>query len=190
MQSIVNLTTAAVQLDDKALEQIMIQEETKQFQGTLGTVRVVDRPSIGICETKEPTGDLYSRVFSLLQSTWGCQLQTDFRANVYENPAFAPIQHELRQAYRDGTLDAKFDLIESTGAVVTYDKSKNIVTLGINEVEMRSAVRERTQMVDLRHKKLIDHANGVQPDSVFREPKSKPIELPQIGTSFYVSFNL
>lgn len=190
MNSLATLTTAAVQLDDKALEQIMIQEETKQFQGTLGTVRVINRPNIGIADTKEPTGDLYSRVFSLLQSTWGCVLQTDFRSNVQENPAFTLIQQELREAFRDGELDQKFDLIESTGAVVTYDKSTNVVTIGINEVQMRSQVRERTQMVDLRNKRLIDHANGVAPDSVFREPKSKPIDLPQIGTSFYVSFAL
>lgn len=178
-----------VQIDDTALERLMIQEETApHFTGTVGTVRVVERNSDGISQYKPAEGNLTSRVFSLLEATRGCILQADFQDKVVGHPAFALIRDELRAAAADGTLNQKFDTIEATGATLTFEKFRGLVSIGLNEQQMRGAITEHTRMVDLRNKRLINHLNGVTSLDIFKEPRDTPVEKVEMSTTYFVSF--
>lgn len=176
-----------VQLDDRTLEQIMIQEEN-QFTGTLSQVRVVERNDVGISQYKPAEGNLTSRIFSLLEATRGCILQSEFNDQVIEHPAFALVRDELRAAYDDGSLNQKFDIIEATGAVVTFEKARGLVSIGLNEAKMRGSIQEYTKMVDLNNKTLINRANGVTSYDIFKEPRDTPQAIAEMTTSFFVSF--
>lgn len=178
-----------VQIDETALERLMIQEETTpKFTGTVGTVRIVERNSDGISQSKPAEGNLTSRIFSLLEATRGCILQAEFQDKVIDHPAFALIRDELREAHTNGTLDQKFDLIEATGATLTFEKWRGLVSIGLNERKMRGAITELTRMVDLRNKRLINHLNGVTSLDIFKEPRDTPVEKVEMSTTYFVSF--
>lgn len=179
-----------VHLDDNALEQIMIQEENR-FTGTVGTVRVVARNDVGISQYKPAEGTLQGRIFSLVEATHWCKMQAEFQDTVLEHPAFVLIRDELRAAQADGTLNQKFDIIESTGAIVTFDKERGLVTIGLNEPQMRAAIRERTRMQDLNNKRLIGHLNDPTTNEswkIFQEPSKDAVDNIDMSTSYYVSF--
>lgn len=179
-----------VHLDDTALEQLMAKEDSN-FTGTVGTVRVVSRNDAGVSDHKPAEGSLFGRIFSLLEATHWCKVQAEFQDTVLEHPAFILIRDELRGALQDGTLNQKFDIIESTGAIVTFEKDRGLVTIGLNEPQMRAAIRERTRMVDLGNKRLIGHLNDPMTNEswkIFKEPSKHPVDNIEMSTSYYVSF--
>lgn len=176
-----------VNLDDRELEQLMTQEDN-HFTGTVSTVRIVERNDVGISQYKPAEGNLTSRIFSLVEATRWCELQAEFQEKVVTHPAFALIRDELRTAHADGTLNQKFDLIEATGATVTFDKFRGLVSIGLNEPQMRSGIRERTKLVDLQNRRLINHLNGVTALDIFKEPGDTPVEKVEMTTSYFVSF--
>ncbi|MNH68881.1 hypothetical protein D3C73_209690 [compost metagenome] len=179
-----------VHLDDTALEQLMAKEDNN-FTGTVGTVRVVSRNVADISQHKQAEGTLFGRMFSLLEATHWCKVQSEFQDTVLEHPAFILIRDELRTAHEEGTLNQKFDIIESTGAIVTFEKDRGLVTIGLNEPQMRAAIRERTRMVDLGNKRLIGHLNDPMTNEswkIFKEPSKDNIDNIEMSTSYYVSF--
>jgi hypothetical protein len=179
-----------VHLDDTALEQLMAKEDSN-FTGTVGTVRVVSRNAADISQHKQAEGTLFGRMFSLLEATHWCKVQADFQDTVLEHPAFILIRDELRTAKEEGNLNQKFDIIESTGAIVTFEKDRGLVTIGLNEPQMRAAIRERTRMVDLGNKRLIGHLNDPMTNEswkIFKEPSKDAIDNIEMSTSYYVSF--
>ncbi|MND12996.1 hypothetical protein D3C76_933380 [compost metagenome] len=175
-----------VHINHEELEQLMIKEDNR-FTGTISQVRIVERGDTGI-EIKPAEGNLTSRIFSLVEATRGCKLQSEFQDKVIDHPAFALIRDELREAANNGNLNQKFDLIEATGATLTFEKFRGLVSIGLNEPKMRAAIRERTKMVDLANRTLINRANGVTSYDIFKEPRDTPVEKVEMSTSFFVSF--
>lgn len=176
-----------VHIDNNALEQLMSQEDN-QFTGTVSAARVVERNDMGISEYKPAEGNLTSRIYSLVEATRDCILQTDFHDKAVEHPAFALIRDELRSAADQGELNRKFDIIEATGATLTFEKWRGLVTIGLNESRMRGAICEYTKMVDLQNKRLINNLNGVTSYDIFKEPKDTVQPIPEMSTTYFVSF--
>lgn len=176
-----------VHIDNAALEELMSKEDN-HFTGTVGNVRIVERNPVGIGQIKPAEGNLTSRIFSLVEATRWCKLQAEFQDLVTDHPAFALIRDELRLANEQGTLNQKFDVIEATGATVTFDKFKGLVSIGLNEPQMRGAIKEYTKLVDLGNKRLINHLNGVTNLDIFKEPRDTPVEKVEMTTSYFVSF--
>ncbi|MNZ13944.1 hypothetical protein D3C78_308540 [compost metagenome] len=192
------VTNANFDIDHSALENIMRQEETQPkddlFGHILSPARTIAKADYFSHGRNEPVpGTLTSRIFSLLEETHGCIIQTDFRDKVVDHPALELVRDELVAASVQGDLNHKFDLIEATGAIVVYDRSKFLVTIGLNRVTMRSKIRENLHMVDLRNARIIDRLNGVPDASFDFEPKknkrAEPSQ-PEMSTTFYVSFKL
>ncbi|MNI63774.1 hypothetical protein D3C73_1191760 [compost metagenome] len=196
MNTQATITAADVTIDHAMLETLMCNDAAKDpndlFAHILSPTRVIDREgALTLGEVVLPQGSITSRLFTLLEETHGIKLQSEFRARAEAHPAYTPIYDELLAANRDGSLDSLFDVIESTGAVVVFDKSRSIATIGLNQVAMRSGMRERTAMTDFRNSRLIDRANGVNHPIYDFEPKRRVVASePEMSTTFYVSFQL
>ena len=192
-----NETEVNLHIDHEALETIMNQEDNRPmaddlFAHILSPTRIVAKgDTMGIGAIQEVEGTLTSRIFSLLEETRGCKLQTEFRERGWDHPAYELIHDELKQALLAGSLNSKFDQIETTGAVVVYDKQRKLATIGLNMVAMRSNIREQAfLMADHKNARIIDRINGVPEANFTFEPKKKPEPHVEMSTTFYVTFEL
>lgn len=184
-----------VELDDSILERIM-SNETPDFKGTVSAARVVEK-AVSTVTTVKVEGNLTSRIYSLLDASIACQWHEDFQEIAMAHPAFELIRKELTQALVDGDLNSKFDQMDATGAIVTFNKQTSQVTIGVGGSIMRSAIREYTPLVDLTNKTLVGQANSdpdgivqVNQPGVFTAVKAMVGDLPDIGTTYFVTFTI
>lgn len=177
---------------NRALESVMIQEENDdQFSGILGKARVIEYVPVTLA-LKEPSPTLTSRIYALLHAADECAIHDDFRELAKRHPAFENILEELRDAHLDGRLHEKFDLIESIGAEVAFERLTGRVTIGLNPTRMRSSFEERTPMfvMDHRSRKIIDRINGINPLGFGEDDKRASSAGVTQSTTYYVTFNL
>lgn len=184
-----------VELDDSILERIM-SNETPDFKGTVSAVRVVEK-AVSTVATVKVEGNLTSRIYSLLDASMACQWHEDFQDIAMAHPAFKLIRNELVQALIDGDLNSKFDQMDATGAIVTFNKQTNQVTIGVGSSIMRGAIREYTPLVDLTNKSLVGQANASHEDiapvtnpRVFTATKMAVGDMPDVGTTYFVTFTI
>lgn len=179
-----------VHIDDNALEKLMSQEDS-QFTGTVSSVRIVEHGEEGIGQYKPAEGSLASRIFLLVEATHWCKMQSDFQDTVVAHPAFSLIRDELRDAYLNGTLNQKFDIIEATGAIVTFEKWRGLVSISLNESQMRAAIREHTRLIDTNNSRLIKQLNDPMTNvtwKAFKETSKHDVDVIEMSTSYSFSF--
>lgn len=184
-----------VDLDDSILERIM-SNETPDFKGTVSAVRVVEK-AVSTVATVKVEGNLTSRIYCLLDASMACRWHEDFQEMAMAHPAFELIRKELTQALVDGDLNSKFDQMDATGAIVTFNKQTNQVTIGVGGSIMRSAIREYTPLVDLTNKSLVGQANYnhevgtvVKQPAVFAAVRAAVGDVPDVGTTYFVTFTI
>lgn len=184
-----------VDLDDSILERIM-SNENPDFEGTVSSVRVVEK-AVSTVATVKVEGNLTSRIYCLLDASMACQWHEDFQEMAMAHPAFDLIRKELTQALIDGDLNSKFDQMDATGAIVTFNKQTSQVTIGVGSSIMRSAIREYTPLVDLTNKSLVGQANirhehdvPVKQPAVFTAVRAAVGDVPDVGTTYFVTFTI
>lgn len=179
-----------VNIDDAELEKVMMHEDN-----TLSASRIVQREvAFNHMETKLPRGTLTSRLRTLANESIGCTMQQDFRMKMHDHPAFELVADELRQVNAVGDIAKAFDLIESIGVTVAFDKSEQILTLGFNLDKMNMGIREHSKMFDSNNKRIIDRINGDYfGRTLINQVKDMPTEVMPVGgmsVSFYISFQI
>jgi hypothetical protein len=174
-----------VDIDDKELERVMNEDNS------ILACRVVTVASNPITPSKPVVGTLTSRVRTLASDTEECTLQCEFRAKMYEHPAYPLIVEEIRKAHAAGELFTVFDTLEEIGVVAAYDKCEGKVSIGLNASKMNRGVREHKPMFASRNQRSIDFVNGVSGMLDLPKPKEE-LHFPVGGMTptFYITFDV
>ncbi len=151
---------------------------------------VVSETTISELGEREMQGTLTSRIRSLTCDIAEGLTQHEWRAKVMQHPAYSVIHQELALAKRAGRLDNLMDQMEAIGCVVTYDRNKAILGVGLNANDLCKGFKERLAMTDLRNKRLIDHANGVSPFDRVKGNRISPEGDIQMGPTYFLTFDL
>jgi hypothetical protein len=169
------------------LESLMETEDENARLG-LGKVRSteVDSPLKPVPELR---GTLNSRLNCLLDETVGCITQAEWREKAKVHPAYELIYAELREAFFAGTMDRTFDSMEKFGVEVYFDRSCNLLTLGLSMTKMRAGFGEVIVMKDLRNKRALDIINEVG-FGLLKDEETKPESIAPQTATFYITFQL
>jgi len=168
--------------DLSGLDDVMALEESIY---PLSRTRVI-RPAVWHTAA-EPQGTLSSRIHCIADESEGCITQSEWRERAKAHPAFAIINDELQLAFDTGALTAKFDELEKIGCEVFFDKSKSVMTLGLNLAKLRKGFNEISQLVDLRNKRVLNLVNGHNP----LIDRNVAHVVPQLeALTFFVTFEL